>query len=158
MLLTIEKVAYLKGVEIFADTPDHLLAAVARITEEVELYANQTIIQEGEVGDSLYIVVEGEVRVHSQGKTLLTLGPGAVVGELAVLDPEPRSATVTAEGDTLLFRIKKEPFDEVMADRPDIAQGVIRVLCKRIREEGRLFTEGRQAVSMTAKQVEVSKE
>jgi CRP-like cAMP-binding protein len=158
MLLTIEKVAYLKGVEIFADTPDHLLAAVARITEEVELYPDETIIHEGEVGDSLYIVVEGAVRVHSQGKTLLTLGPGAVVGELAVLDPEPRSATVTTEEDSLLFCIKKEPFDEVMADRPGIAQGVIRVLCKRIREEGRLLTEGQQAGSMAINQVKESEE
>jgi len=141
MLLTIEKVAYLKAVDIFADTPDYLLAAVARITDEVELGPDETFIDEGEISDSMYIVVDGEVRVHSQGQTILTRGQGEVVGELALLDPEPRSASVTSVGEVLLFRIEKLPFDEVMADRPEISQGVIRMLSKRLREQGRLFAE-----------------
>jgi CRP-like cAMP-binding protein len=140
MMLTIEKVAILKGVDIFGDTPDAVLASVAQITEEVELAPGATFIREGTVEDCMYIVVDGEVRVHSQDKTIITLGPGASVGELAVLDPEPRSASVTSTADTHLFRIAKEPFDEVMADRPEIAQGVIRALCGRIREQGRIIT------------------
>ena len=79
------------------------------------------------------------MRVHSQGRTIITLGPGQAVGELAVLDPEPRSASATALAKARLLRLNKEPFDEVMADRPEIAQGVIRALCERIREQGRLM-------------------
>lgn len=141
MLLTIEKVSILKGVAIFANIPDHVLAAIAGIVDMVDLTAGETFIEEGTIGNCMYIVIEGTVRVHSQGKTIITLGAGKSVGELAVLDPEPRSASVTAVTDTHLFRIDKPLFDEVMADRPEIAQGVIRALCERIREQGRLMAD-----------------
>lgn len=140
MLLTIEKVAILKGVAIFANIPDHTLAAIAGIVDMIDLTPGETFIEEGTVGDCMYIVIDGSVRVHSQDKTIITLGAGKSVGELAALDPEPRSASVTAVHDTRLFRIDKTLFDEVMADRPEIAQGVIRALCERIREQGRLMT------------------
>ncbi len=139
MLLTIEKVAILSGVPIFADIPGNVLASVAGITEELELEADTTFIQEGAIEDCLYIIVDGRVRVHSQGQEILILGSGQSVGELAVLDPEPRSASVSTIEDSLLFRLDKEPFDEVMADRSEIANGVIRVLCQRVREQGRLI-------------------
>jgi len=144
MLLTIEKVAILKKVAIFADTPDHVLASVAQIASEETFEPGQLIMAEGDFGDFMYIVVDGEVRVHRDEQTILTLGPGASVGELAVLDPEPRSASVSAMVDTLLFRIDKESFDEVMADRPEIALSVIQALCARIRVQGQALTDERR--------------
>jgi CRP-like cAMP-binding protein len=137
MLLTIERVALLQGIDIFAETPSHILASVARIVEEVTLVPGENFIQEGDTDDCLYIVIEGQVRVHHGEHTLLILGPGKTVGELALLDPEPRSASVTAVDNVLLFRIDREPFEEVIADRPEIAQGIIRTLTRRIREQGR---------------------
>ena len=137
MLLTIERVAIMKSVDIFAETPDPVLASVARIIEEVELAPGENFIQAGEAGDCLYILVEGEVRVYDNDQTLTILGPGKIVGELALLDPEPRSASAAAVTDALLFRIDREPFDEVMADRPEIALGIIRSLARRIRQQGR---------------------
>ncbi|MEJ2600252.1 MAG: cyclic nucleotide-binding domain-containing protein [Anaerolineales bacterium] len=136
MLLTIERVAILNQVEIFADTPDHILAAVAQILEEVELEPGHTFIEEGLLEDCMYIVVDGKVRVHHDGQTIILLETGDTVGELAVLDPQPRSASVTTEDNVLLFRLAKEAFDEVMSDRPEIAQGVIRALTRRLRAEG----------------------
>jgi CRP-like cAMP-binding protein len=133
MLLTIEKVAILKSITIFAETPDSVLASVAAIADEVDVSPGETLIREGEYGDCMYVIVDGEVRVHSGDRTILTLGPGKSVGELAVLDPEPRSASVSALHDTHLFRIERDAFDEVMADRPEIARGVIRALCQRLR-------------------------
>ena len=138
-MITIEKVALLRAIPFFAGIPDFILASVAQITEEIELAAGQTFIQEGALEDTMYIIVDGTVRVHSQDKTIITLGPGQSVGELAVLDPEPRSANVSTLEDTLLFRIEKVLFDDVMADRPEIARGVIQALCQRVREQGRLM-------------------
>ena len=117
MLLTIEKVAVLKTIDIFADTPDYVLASVARITEELNLLPGERFINEGDLGDSMYLVVEGNVRVHRDDRTIITLGPGKAVGELAVLDPEPRSASGTAIDDAFVFRIAKDAFDEAMADQ-----------------------------------------
>ena len=144
MHLTIEKVAILKGVDLFATIPDHVLAAVAQVVEVVELEPGETFIEEGDLGDCMYLVVEGEVRVHKQQQTIITLGPGESVGELAVLDPEPRSASVSAVGPTRLFRLAKEPFDDVLLERPEMAQGVIHALCRRIREQGRRMAAGAQ--------------
>jgi CRP-like cAMP-binding protein len=140
MLLTIERVAFLKSIDIFSETPDHILASVARIMEEVEVASGESFIREGEPGNCLYIVVDGKVRVHSNERTLQILGPEKMVGELALLDPEPRSASVTAVDDAYLFRIDKQPFDEVMADRPEIALGIIRTLTRRIRQLGRVVS------------------
>lgn len=141
MLLTIEKVAILQGIEIFAGAPGALLAAVAQIVEEVEVEAGAALITEGDVEDCLYIIIEGQVRIHSRGQTLTILGAGRSVGELAVLDPEPRSASANAIERTRLFRIDKAPFDEVMALRPEIAQAVMRALVRRIRELSQLVTD-----------------
>ena len=140
-MLTIEKVAILRAVPIFANVPDDVLASVAQIMEEVNLAAGEVFIQEGALEDCMYLVVEGEVRVFSQGNTIIVLGSNQAVGELAVLDPEPRSASVSAVGPVMLFRIDKTPFDEVMADRPELASGVIRALCRRVRDQGRLMAE-----------------
>lgn len=157
MLLTIERVAILKSADIFKNTPDHALASVAGIVEEIEVLPGETFIQEGAVEDSMYIVVEGEVQVHRESKSIIVLGAGRSVGELAVLDPEPRSASATAITNCFLFRIDKEPFDEVMADRPEIAHGVIKALCQRIRDQGRLMAEDNGPYPNHALQVDESK-
>lgn len=147
MLLTIEKVAILRKVAIFAATPDYILASVAQIAEEETFEPGQTIMNEGDMGDFMYIVVDGQVRVHRGDKTIILLDAGDSVGELAVLDPEPRSASVSTVTDTLLFRIGKEPFDEVMADRPEIARGVIQALCERVRAQGQALSAGEPQAS-----------
>lgn len=137
MLLTIEKVAILNNIPLFADVPGNVLASVAETMEEVDLGPDQTFIEEGAVEDCLYIIVEGRVQIHSWNGEIGTMGPGQSVGELAVLDPQPRSASATTLEDTFLFRLDKEPFVEVMADRPEIATSVIRALCQLIRERSR---------------------
>ena len=133
MLLTIEKAIILKSTEVFASMPDHVLAFIASIVEEVDVLKGETFIKKGDISNCMYLVVEGTVLVHDGDRKIIEFGKGQTVGELAMLDPEPRSASVTATQDTHLFRFDKEAFDEVMADQPEIAYGVIRVLCKRLR-------------------------
>jgi CRP-like cAMP-binding protein len=101
--------------------------------EEVELEAGEPVFEKGEVGNSMYIIVLGRVRVHDGERTIVHLGERDVFGELAVLDPEPRSASVTAAEATQLFRLEREPLYEVMADHVEIASGIFRVLCQRLR-------------------------
>ena len=133
MLLTVERVALLRRVGLFAETPDRALAGVAQVVSEVEVAAGATVMEEGSVEDWMYVVVDGELEVVSADRRA-TVGPGGVVGELAVLDPMPRSATVRAVTDCLLFRLDKAAFDEVLGERPEIARGVIRELVGRLRE------------------------
>jgi CRP-like cAMP-binding protein len=101
--------------------------------EEVDVQKGDTFIKKGDIGNCMYLIVDGTVLVHDGERKIAELGKGQTVGELAVLDPEPRSASVTATQNTHLFRLEKEALDEVMADQPEIARGVIRVLCQRLR-------------------------
>jgi CRP-like cAMP-binding protein len=132
-LLTIEKVAILKSTDIFAQTPDHILASVAAIAEEITLEAGETFIHQDTFEDDMYIIIEGEVRVHSGEETIAVLEAGQVIGEMEVLSPAPRLASATTTTETRLLGIHKDAFDEVMADRPEIAQRVIQVLVRRLR-------------------------
>jgi CRP-like cAMP-binding protein len=133
MLTTLERVIALKQASIFAETPDETLAEVAVLLEEVPLNAGQTIIEEGDLGDCMYLIVDGEVRVHVAERTLNHLQAGDLFGEMAVLDSEPRSASVTAVVDTQLLRLAQEPLYEVMEERAEVARGIIRVLSRHLR-------------------------
>jgi len=133
VLLTIERVALLRRVDLFADTPDRVLAGVAQVLEEIEFESGDTVIEAGAVEDWLFIVVDGELEVV-KGDHRIVIPAGGVVGELAVLDPQPRSADVVARTPALAFRLRKPAFDEVMSTRPEIARGVVHELVRRLRE------------------------
>lgn len=134
MLLDIEKLLILKTVPIFAEAPDHVLAQVVSILEEQEFAAGQRIFEKGDLGTSMYVIVSGKVRVHIDDRELTVLGERQVFGELALLDPEPRSASVTAIEPTLLFKISQSAIYELMANHIEITRGIMRVLCRRIRQ------------------------
>lgn len=134
-MLLIEKVIALKAVEMFARTPEDVLADVAALAEEVSFKAGETIFEKGDAGESLYVIVQGEVKVHDGDLDLKHLGDKTVFGELAVLDPEPRSASITALKDSHLLRLDREAFLELMTGNMEVVRGVLAVLCDRIREK-----------------------
>ena len=132
-MLTIEKVILLKGVGMFAATAEDILADVATILEEVELRTGERVFGKGEQGDSMYIIVTGQVRVFDGDKTINFLGEREIFGELALLDPEPRSAAVEAVEETRLFRLDRNTLFELMADNIGVVSGIMQVLCRRLR-------------------------
>lgn len=133
MLLTVERVVHLRHVPLFSATPDHVLAGLATALDEVEFAAGKVLMKAGDVEDWLFVVIEGEVDVVRPDRRV-RLGPGSVVGELAVLDPRPRTATVTALTRVSAFRLSKPAFDEAVRTRPEVALGVISELVGRLRE------------------------
>jgi CRP/FNR family cyclic AMP-dependent transcriptional regulator len=135
MLLTVEKTIILHEADIFSETPEELLVNVASILKEMDVNEGDTIIEKGSMGNSMFIIVEGEVKVHVEGHTIATLGSSEVFGELAALDPEPRMASVTALEDTKLFKIEQDLLYELMAEHINVAKGVMRVLCQRLRNK-----------------------
>jgi len=137
MLSTVEKVLILKTVSIFSQTPDNVLADVADLVEEVDVSENETICKEGDEADSMYVIVDGKVRVHNGERLLNYLGERDVFGEMALLDPEPRLASVTAVEETRLFRLDRAPFYALMEERPEVATGIIHVLTGHLRNRVR---------------------
>jgi CRP/FNR family transcriptional regulator, cyclic AMP receptor protein len=137
----VERVSLLRRVELFAGAPGRVLAGVAEVAEEIAFDSGTVIIEQGDLGHNLYIVVEGELVAEIGTKTIATLGPGSVVGELAVFVPEPRSATVRATAAGRLLSIDKAAVDELLLDHPEVATSVITALVRRFQESNRLRSE-----------------
>jgi len=133
MYSTLEKTIILKSVDLFKSIPAENLSRVAQITDEVTFDANSPIFAEGDYGDSLFIVVDGNVRIHKGTQELAMLGKGTCLGEMALLDDEPRSADATVTEDSTLFKIEQEGFYEVMGSQSDIMEGIIKLLTGRLR-------------------------
>ena len=135
-MLTIERVICLKAVPMFAEVSDETLADVAELLGEVDYAKGQVVFEKGAEGDSLYVVISGRVRVYDGARTIVELGPKEIFGELALLDPEPRLASIAAVEDTRLFRLDRESFSELMAGNIEVVRGVLHVLCERLRAHG----------------------
>lgn len=132
-MTTIDRVVALHRVPLFADVPGRTLASVAARATEVEVDVGQVVIEQGAVEDHLFALVRGRLVATDGDHVLRELEAGATVGELAALAPEPRSATVTALAPSLLLRIDRPVLDELLADHPQLARGVITSLVRMIR-------------------------
>ena len=132
-MLIVEKVLILRGVSIFAEVSEHYLNHLAASAQEVTLPAGKFLFEQGDLGTSFYVIVQGKLRVHVGENTIAELGDYQVVGEMAALDPEPRSASVSAIEETLLLRITSDDLDLLISDNVDVARGIIQVLCQRLR-------------------------
>jgi HEAT repeat protein len=140
-LLEIEKVIILKSTVLFTETPEEILVEVAQILKPVRFVKGEVIFEKGDYGDKMYIIYEGEVSIHDGDHELSTLGRRDFFGELALLDPEPRSASATASSDCLLLELEQTPFYELMAERNEVSNGIMKVLARRIREDNMKIME-----------------
>jgi 2-oxoglutarate dehydrogenase E1 component len=129
-------VPYLQKLAIFRDLPDEELRAIARVATPVNLQDGQLLFREGSLGKELYIILDGRVAVARQGNTVATLSSGDVVGELALFDQEPRSASAMASGGVALLQIHGDDLHSLIDSRPVIARTMIRVLTRRVRDSG----------------------
>jgi len=132
-LLLIEKVLVLKSLNLFKDTPENILADLAPLMKEIQYEQGIEIFKEGETGDCMYIIQQGNIKIHKGNTTLAILKEKEVFGELSLLDADTRSASATADTDCILYKIDQEPFYELMDERPEVAKGFIKILCQRLR-------------------------
>jgi CRP-like cAMP-binding protein len=137
VISTVEKVLFLKGVDLFRGIPGEELSHIAQITDELEFGPEQTIFKEGDQGDAMYLIVDGRVQVHSGAQVFAELGTKQCFGEMSILDSEPRSASITALTELTLLKIQREDFTEILAEKPEISLGIIQVLTGRLREANR---------------------
>jgi len=135
VLLDIEKVIILKSTSLFSETPENILVDVANIIQEEHVEEGTTIFKRGDMGYCMYIINEGEIRIHDESLTFAILKNRDFFGELALLDPEPRSASATTIKDSLLLRLDQDAFYELMAERMEVAKGILKILCRRIRDQ-----------------------
>jgi len=134
MYSTLEKALILKSIDLFETIPSEELIRVAQIADEEQFETDSLLFEEGDFGDSMYIVANGKVRVHKGERTIVELEKGACVGEMALLDQEPRSADVTVNADTTLLKITQDGFYELMSSNMEIMQGIVKLITSRLRK------------------------
>jgi CRP/FNR family cyclic AMP-dependent transcriptional regulator len=134
-LSTIERVLFLREVDLFGKVHSEDLVHVARIAQEVTFHLGETFIRQGEIGDCLYIVIDGEagIVIEGVGQVAHRL-PKSIIGELAIISRGPRSANCVALTDITALKIEHDDFWDLLTDQPEIAQGVIRMLSQRYEE------------------------
>lgn len=125
----------LAAVELFARCGRSELKTVARHVETVRLEPGVDLTRQGDAGDAFYVIIDGQARVTVDGETVNTLGPGQYFGELALLDGEPRSATVTSETDLDVAVLGLRMFRTLVREFPDIAVQLLAGLAAALREE-----------------------
>jgi|SRR5947209_20386087 len=142
MLSTMERVLFLRSVDMFSAIAGEDLAAVAMAAEEVRFRASEIVVEEGEPGEGLYVIVHGDVEVAVDGaRRVAVRGAGSVIGEMAVLSGGPRLATCVALDEVLTLRLRRDDFQELLGERPALALGVIAVLMQRLDEATRRLAE-----------------
>ncbi len=122
----------LEHARIFADVDRGQLAALAKHAQEIEVAAGADLTHEGRYEGFVYIVVSGMVAVIRDGRTVDTIGPGDIVGEIAAIDGGPRTATARAIDDSRLIVISQVHFNDALDASPELREIVMRSM------EGRL--------------------
>lgn len=134
----LENILTLKHSPLFSSVTTRELEAVAMVAEEVLYRPGETVVREGEVGDSMFLIKQGTVRISKRvggGATanLAELAAGECFGEMAVIDEEVRSASVVAQTACSLLRISKDALLDVVLDAPLLGVELLKIFVKRVR-------------------------
>lgn len=138
MTTPINLVEKLQSSQLFKDVPTEDLEALIQVMERREYRAGELIMQRGDSGDSMIEIIEGQVRIFttdSSGSeaTIVVRGPGEVVGELSLLDGEPRSASAMAQTDVKVLVLDRQHFFDFLKERPTVGMKMMLTLTARIR-------------------------
>ncbi len=129
----------LKQVPLFSNLTLEQLASIDRLMVTRHYMKGETVFREGDVGSELYVVLEGEVRILLDGAgagqvTLARLGPNTVVGEMAVFDEQPRSASAEATMDTTVRVLRRDRLQVIVHEHPEVLLEFVKNLSQRIRQ------------------------
>ena len=127
----------LKRVPLFSTLTLEQLASIDRLMVTRSYRKGEPIFTKGDVGSELYVVLEGEIRVHldhaGREVTLARVGPSMVLGEMAVFDEQPRSASAQASADTTVRVLRRDKLRAVVHEHPEVLLEFVRDLSQRIR-------------------------
>ena len=137
-----ERAVTLKAVPFFSQLDDHELETVRAVASERSYPKNAVVLTEGEMGDSLYVIQTGKVKVvigDEEGREFILkiLGPSDFFGEMSMIDKQPRSASVTTIESSVFHVLSHAAFEKCVEKIPRIANMVMRVLATRVREADR---------------------
>jgi CRP/FNR family transcriptional regulator, cyclic AMP receptor protein len=133
--------ALLGRAPIFAALTERQLKSLAKTAKVVAYPANTRIVKQGEPGVGLYVILDGAAEVRRGDRTLAKLGAGQFFGEMTLLDEQPRSADVIAIQPSECAVLSRWEFWGFAKGEPEVLQGVMREMARRLRESDRALTE-----------------
>jgi len=133
-LTTIEKVIFLKSVDIFDRAAVEKLGSVAALTDEIHFSAGETIIDEAEPADAIYFILKGRVSVEKHDERLRMVGEKEAFGTVAALDFGPAVHTLKAIEPVHALKLNAQDFHDILSLDFELVQAVFRALCRLIRE------------------------
>lgn len=128
-----EKLDLLRSVPLFVGLGRSQIERLGMLTEEVELPAGRVLMRQGERGQEMIVVIEGTVRVERDGRVIAERGAGEVLGEMALLDGGPRTATCTLLTAGRLLVVGRREFEAVMEEFPEVRMRILETLAGRLR-------------------------
>ncbi len=135
---TLERVLLLREIPIFSDLSPEDLQQVAAIAHEQWFPKDTTIFSQDEDGNMMFIIVDGHVHVvrttNGKEQVLAQRGPGDFVGEMAIIESAPRSASLLTRGDVRVLAIEGETFKGILRERPEVSLAVLKSVSRRLRE------------------------
>ena len=137
MLSIIEKVIFLQDVDIFKHISSEDLSYVASITVEQNVEKESVIYKEGDISDSMYMVIEGKVRLHVGESLVMIAELNDVFGAWSLFDDEVRLISATAFEESLLLKIDKADMIELLADHVGVTEGILKAMAKRLQNIAR---------------------
>jgi len=120
---------------VLSTLPREIVDAIMKAGEERTFGAGERVVREGDPGDELFVILEGEARVERGGNVVATFGPGEFFGEVAVLDGRPRSADVVAVTTLRCLTISRDMLRRALEDEPRAAWAMLQILAGRLRED-----------------------
>jgi len=144
MYSILEKTIILKSVDLFHKIPGDVLTRIAQIAEELRCEQNHAIFKEGDHGDSMFVIISGKVDVIQNDHSITQLERGTCIGEMALLDQEPRSADAITLEESVLLKIDQEGFFQLMASNPEIMKQIVKILTRRVRSMNKKLTNAQQ--------------
>jgi CRP-like cAMP-binding protein len=127
------KVELLRHVKLFGLCTDKELADIASLGDEMTLKQGDVLTKEGTPGAECFVVISGEAEATVRGEPIARLGAGEVIGEMALLDTAPRTATVTALTEMELFVLEPRSFSDLLDRHPSVAKRMLASLARRMR-------------------------
>ena len=132
-LTTIEKVIFLKSVDIFEHATVEQLGRIAGLTEEVHFKPGEIIFEEGQPGDAFYLLLSGQVVIERNGNTLREIKEKEAFGTLEVLDFHPRAVTAKAVDQVRALKLNGQEFHDLLSLDIEMVEAVFRMLCGLVR-------------------------
>ena len=128
------KVEHLAALPLFDGFTPRELERIAAAGEELTLPAGRVLVDQGQTGREAFVILEGTARVQRNGRTISSVGPGAIIGELSLLDHGPLTATVVCETECTLFVLDQRQFRSVLESVPTLIVRLLASLSGRIRD------------------------